>query len=148
MEGEAVGVTFEEDAMTRLECSVWPLVGGSACVFVLSVILDRLPWQAAFVVAVIAVVAWSWAGPVVVGAALAVIAWLCVTGFDVNRFGYIGINGRADVVRAVVLVVAGVLVASVHAAVEASRRYQQVDPVWVDFHETDPEVKERSNSAL
>jgi hypothetical protein len=140
-------VTFEEDAMTRLESPVWPLAGGSGCVFVLAIVLDRLPWQAAFVAVLIAVMAWSWMSPVVAAAAVGGIAWLCVTGFDVHRFGHIEIDGHADPVRAVVLVLAGALTASLHAAVDAMRRYRRADPAWVDFYATGQEPKKPAEPA-
>lgn len=124
--------------MTRLESSAWPLAGGSACVFALAVVLDRLPWQAAFAAVVLAVAVWAWLSPLVAAAAIGGIAWLCVTGFDVHRFGDIRITGSGDVVRATVLVLAGVIVASVHALAEARSRHRRADPVWVDFHETAP----------
>lgn len=100
----------------------WPLAFGGASVFVLAVVLDRLPWQAAFAAVAVAVVGWAWRGPMVVGAALGVIAWLCVTGFDVHRLGYIGSAGGPDAVRGAVLVLLGVLAGSAHAAVRAMRR--------------------------
>jgi hypothetical protein len=126
-----------EEAMTRLESSAWPLAGGSASVFVLAIVLNRLPWQAVFALIILAVVAWAWRGPVIVGAAIGGIAWLCVTGFDVHRLGEIRITGSSDAVRAAVLVLAGLLAASAHAVAGARRGYRRADPVWVDFHETD-----------
>lgn len=128
--------------MTRLEVSAWSLAGGSACVFVLSVVLDKAPWQAAFAVVTVAVVAWAWPGRVAVGAAIGAIAWMCVTGFDVHRFGYIGISGSADLIRAAVLVLAGVLAASAHAMVEARRSHRRADPLWTDFHEAGLSLKD------
>jgi hypothetical protein len=137
-------VAFEEAAMTRLESSAWVLVGGFASVFALAVVLGRLPWQVGFVVVVCAVAVWAWAGPLVAGVALAGIAWLCVTGFDVHHFGDIRITGSADAVRAAVLVLAGVLPVAVHAMAGARRAWPEPpDPVWVAFHETatgDPPV--------
>jgi hypothetical protein len=132
-------VAFEEAAMTRLESSVWPLAGGSACVFALAVVLDRLPWQAAFVAVVLAVAIWSWPGPVVAGAAIGGVAWLCVTGFDVYRFGDIKVTGSDDAVRAAVLILAGVLAGAVHALAERRRGYGRADPMWGDFHATEPD---------
>src|SRR3954470_13304279 len=111
--------------MTRLESSAWPLAGGGACVFALAVVLDRLPWQVAFAAIVLAVAVWAWLSPLVAGAALGGIAWLCVTGFDVHRFGDIAITGSDDAVRAAVLVLAGVLAASVHAMAQARSRYRR-----------------------
>ncbi len=118
--------------MTRLEASAWPLAAGSACVFALAVVMDALPWQAAFVAIVLAVLVWAWWSPVVTGAALGAIAWSCVTGFDVHRLGDIGITGSDDVARAAVLVLAGVLAASAHAVAEARHR-----PVRSELHRTD-----------
>lgn len=122
--------------MTRLESSAWSLAGGSACVFALAAVLGRQPWQVAFVVVVLAVLGWAWLSPVVAGAAIGGIAWLCVTGFDVHRFGDIRITGRDDVLRVVVLVLAGVLAAAAHALAEARSGYRSVDPLWAEFHET------------
>lgn len=123
--------------MTRLESSAWPLAGGGACVFALAVVLDGLPWPVAFVAVCCAVAVWAWLSPLVAGAAVGGIAWLCVTGFDVHRFGDIRITGSEDAVRAAVLILAGVLAASAHALAEARRsRTQSPDPVWVDSHET------------
>jgi hypothetical protein len=127
---------LEEDAMTRLESSAWSLAGGSACVFALAVVLGRQPWQVAFVVVVLAVLGWAWLSPVVAGAAIGGIAWLCVTGFDVHRFGDIRITGRDDVLRVAVLVLAGVLAAAAHALAEARSRHTPVDPLWAEFHGT------------
>jgi hypothetical protein len=129
-------VTLKEDAMTRLESSAWPLAGGSACVFVLAVILDRLPWQAAFAAIVLAVALWAWRSPLVVGAAIGVIAWMCVTGFDVHRLGDIRVTGWGDAARAAALVATGIVVALVPVVAGARRRYRRADPVWVDFYET------------
>jgi hypothetical protein len=129
-------VMLEEDAMTRLESSAWSLAGGSACVFALAVVLGRQPWQVAFVVVVLAVLGWAWLSPVVAGAAIGGIAWLCVTGFDVHRFGDIRITGRDDVLRVAVLVLAGALAAAAHALAEAWGRHRSVDPLWAEFHGT------------
>jgi hypothetical protein len=136
--------TLEEDAMTRLESSAWNLAGGSGCVFALAVVLNHLPWQAATAVIVIAVVTWAWRGPLIVGAAIGGIAWLCVTGFDVHTLGEIKITGSDDVARAAALVLSGVLAASVHVVIEARRRYRRADPLWADFHETTGELNERA----
>jgi len=131
-------VALEEAAMTRLESSAWPLAGGSACVFALAVVLDRLPWQAAFVAVVLAVAVWAWQSPLVAGAAIGGVGWLCVTGFDVHRFGDIKITGSDDAVRAAVLVLAGVIAGAVHAMAERRREYNRADPAWVDFYATGP----------
>jgi hypothetical protein len=122
--------------MTRLESSAWPLAGGAACVFGLAVVLGRLPWQLTFVVVLLAVLTWAWQGPMITGAVLGGIAWLCVTGFDVHRLGDIRVTGRDDAIRAAVLVAAGVLAAVLHAA-GARRKYRPADPVWADFYETE-----------
>lgn len=122
--------------MTRLEPAVWPLAGGGMCVFALAVVLNRLPWQAAFAAVAVTVLAWAWRSRLIVGAAIGGIAWLCVTGFDVHRLGDIGIGRSGDVVRATALVFAGILAASAHAIADAKRSHQRADPAWVDFHET------------
>ena len=101
--------------MTRLEASAFPLACGSACVFVLAVALHRLPWEAAFAVIALAVSAWAWRSPLIVGVVVGGIAWLCVTGFDVHRLGDIRVTGIDDAARAAVLVLAGVLTAAAHA---------------------------------
>jgi hypothetical protein len=129
-------VMLEEDAMTRLESSAWSLAGGSTCVLALAVVLGRQPWQVAFVVVVLAVLGWAWLSPVVAGAAIGGIAWLCVTGFDVHRFGDIRITGRDDVLRVAVLVLAGVLAAAAHALADARSRHRSVDPLWAEFQGT------------
>ena len=122
--------------MTRLESSAWSLAGGSACVFALAVVLGRQPWQVAFVVVVAAVLGWAWLSPLVAGAAIGGIAWLCVTGFDVHRFGDVRITGRDDVLRVAALVLAGVLAAAAHALAGAWSRHRSVDPLWAEFHGT------------
>lgn len=124
--------------MTRLESSAWPLASGTGCVFVLAIVLDRLPWQAAFAAVAAAVLIWAWQTPVIGGAALGGIAWLCVTGFDVHRLGDITVTGSDDAIRVTVLVAGGVLAAVVHLGVDAWRRYERADPVWVAFHATGP----------
>ena len=134
--GGMPNVMLEEDAMTRLESSAWSLAGGSACVFALAVVLGRQPWQVGFVVVVLAVLGWAWLTPVVVGPAIGGIAWLCVTGFDVHRFGDVSITGRDDVLRVAALVLAGALAAAAHALAEAWSRHRSVDPLWAEFHGT------------
>jgi hypothetical protein len=134
--GGAPAVTLKEDAMTRLESSAWPLACGCACVFGLAVVLNRLPWQVTFAVIVLAVLTWAWQSPVITGAVLGGIAWLCVTGFDVHRLGDIRVTGRDDALRAAVLVAAGVLAAVLHA-VAGGARFRPADPVWADFYETE-----------
>lgn len=131
--------------MARLESAAWPLAFGGASVFVLAVVLDRLPWQAATVAVAAVIIGWSWHGPVIVGVALGVIGWLCVTGFDVHRFGYIGVTGGDDVVRGALLVFPGVLTGAVRAATGAVRR-RRTDPLWVAFHEADREPDPRPDA--
>ncbi|GAA4628827.1 hypothetical protein GCM10023196_046820 [Actinoallomurus vinaceus] len=123
--------------MTRSDLSAWSLAGGSACVFALAVVLAGLPWPAAFAAVAVAVAAWAWRSRIIVGAAIGAIAWMCVTGFDVHRFGHIGIAGGDDIARAAVLVLAGIMAALVHAVIDAVGRYRRADPVWVDFHATE-----------
>jgi hypothetical protein len=141
-------VALKEGRMTRLESCAWPLAGGSASVFALAVVLDRLPWQVAFAAIVLAIAAWAWLSPLLAGAAIGGVAWMCVTGFDVHQFGDIRITGGYDVARAAVLILAGVLVASVHALTEARSRYRRADPVWVDFYETGPEPNQTSGDVM
>jgi hypothetical protein len=132
-----------EVVMTRLESAAWPLAFGGASVFVLAVVLDRLSWQVAFAAVAVAVVGWAWRSPVMVGAAIGGIGWLCVTGFDVHRFGYIGTAGGDDLVRVAVLVLLGVLAGSVHAVAEAVRSHRSADPVRVEPAEADLELRGR-----
>jgi hypothetical protein len=129
-------VMLEEDGMTRLESSAWSLAGGCASAFALAVVLGGLPWQAGFAAVVGAVLAWAWLSPVIAAAAIGGVAWLCVTGFDVQRLGDIEITGRDDALRAVALVLAGVLAASAHALAEARNDHRTADPIWTEFHET------------
>jgi hypothetical protein len=145
--GGLPAVMLEEDAMARLEASAWPLACGSACVFALAVVLKRLPWQLAFAAVVLAVLAWAWRSPLIAGVALGAIAWLCVTGFDVHRFGDIRITGSDDAARAAVLVLTGVLTASAHLVIDARRRVR-ADPVWADFHQTELELTETSGDVM
>lgn len=70
----------------------------------LAVLLDHVPWAIAFVLIAGVVAAWSFAAPILVGVALGVVAWMCVTGFDVNAFGTLRVAGWGDAARAVVLV--------------------------------------------
>jgi hypothetical protein len=86
------------------ESAPWPLAAGSLCAFVLAVLLDHVPWAIAFVLIAGVVAAWSFAAPILVGVALGVVAWMCVTGFDVNAFGTLRVAGWGDAARAVVLV--------------------------------------------
>lgn len=123
--------------MTRLESSAWSLAGGAGSVFAVAAVLDRLPWQAAFAAVVVAVLFWAWMSPLVTGAAIAGIAWCCVTGFDVRHFGEIRITGRDDALRAATLVLAGLLAAAAHALAEARGR-RRVDPLWAESHDTWP----------
>ena len=127
-------VMLEEDGMTRLESSAWSLAGGCASVFALAVVLGGLPWQAGFAAVVGAVLGWAWLSPLTTAAALGGVGWLCVTGFDVQRLGDIRITERDDVLRAVALVLAGVLAASAHAIAEARSSRRTVDPLWMEFH--------------
>src|SRR5262249_38814381 len=113
--------------MTRLESAAWPLVAGSASVFALAIVLNRLPWQAVFVTIALAVVFWAWQSPVIIGAVLGAIAWCCLTGFDVHRLGEIQVTGSGDAVRATGLILIGLLAAGTHAVADARRRYQRAD---------------------
>jgi hypothetical protein len=131
-------VTLKEGVMTRLEPSAWPLAFGSACVFALAVVLDRLPWQVAFAAVILAVVVWAWQSPFVTGAALGGVAWMCVTGFDVHRLGDLRITGSGDVVRAAVLVLVGALVATAHGVAEGTRGRRRADPVPAESRATVP----------
>jgi hypothetical protein len=108
--------------MTHLESSAWTLTGGSACVFLVAVVLRHASWQIALAALAVAVVAWAWQGPIPAGAALGVIAWLCVTGFDVHLLGRITVSGPDDAGRAALLVLGGMTAASAHALIDAVRR--------------------------
>ena len=132
--------------MTRLESSAWSLAGGCASVFVLAVVLGGLPWQAGFAAIAGAVVGWAWSSPVIAAAGIGGVGWLCVTGFGVHRLGEIEITGRDDALRAMALVLAGVLAASVHALAEDWGRRRTVDPPWMDFHATGLEPNRTAES--
>lgn len=112
--------------MTRLESSAWTLTGGSACVFLLAVVLRHASWQVALAALAVAVVAWAWQGPIPAGAAIGVIAWLCVTGFDVHTLGRITVSGADDAGRAALLVLGGSAAAAAHTLLEAVRRHRPV----------------------
>jgi MFS family permease len=66
------------------------------------------PMRFGLMVAAVAIFAALIADPVAVGCA-AGLAWLVVNGFLVDRFGELSWHGPADVYRAVMLIVAGVL---------------------------------------
>lgn len=92
-----------------METSAWTLAGGSASVFALAIVLAHTPWAFAFAVVATSVAAWAWRAPLIEAAALGGIGWLCVTGFDVYRYGDLKITGRYDALRMVTLVTTGVL---------------------------------------
>jgi hypothetical protein len=93
--------------MTRLESAVWPLAGGGVCVFAVAAVLSGAPWQVTLAVLAVVVAVWSLRAPLLVSVALGGMAWLLVTGFDVNADGDLRFAGRDDVFRLVVLVVSG-----------------------------------------
>jgi hypothetical protein len=107
-----------------METSTWALAGGSASAFALAIVLNHLSWPIAFAVVAMAVMAWAWQAPVIEGAALGGIGWLCVTGFDVYTYGDLKITGRDDALRMVALIGAGVLASLAGRAV----RSVQVEP--------------------
>jgi hypothetical protein len=89
--------------------SAWALAGGAMCIFALGVALGGLPWAVTLVVLAVIVAAWSLRGALVAGTALAVIAWLILTGFDVSTQGELRFTGWADLARLAVLLVAALM---------------------------------------
>ena len=101
--------------MSSLESSAWSLAAGSSTIFAISALLRSLTWIVACMVLAVAVAAWSLRAPVLTGVALSVIAWLFLTGFDVNADGVLRFSGGADAARA------GVLIGAALAAAAAGR---------------------------
>jgi hypothetical protein len=119
--------------------SAWALSGGAACVFTLAVVLSGLAWTVTLVVLAVVVVAWSLRGALVAGTALAIIAWLFLTGFDANAHGELRFTGWADLARLAVLLgaalagaVAGWLVPP--RSYDASRDAESDELVWATPH--------------
>lgn len=94
--------------MERSECSAWSLAGGALCLFVLAVLLKDLATPVVLAVLAVAVGLWSLYARVWAGAALGVIAWLLLTGFEVGGTGDLVFSGVADAVRLGLLVASGV----------------------------------------
>lgn len=97
----------EGDAVTRLEVAVWPVVCGGGCVFVIAAGLSHAPWRVVFAVLVVAVAAWSLRAPLIASIVLAGLAWLLLTGLDVNADGRLRFTGLDDGLRLGVLMIAG-----------------------------------------
>jgi hypothetical protein len=95
--------------MTRLESGAWPLACGGGSVFVATAVLSHAPWRLTFVILTVIVAAWSLRAPLVVSVALGGMAWLFLTGFDVNAAGELHFTGRSDGVRLGVLVSSGLV---------------------------------------
>ncbi|MEW2357089.1 hypothetical protein [Spirillospora sp. NPDC029432] len=95
--------------MRHLETVAFPLAAGTACSFLLAVVLKEAPWQAGFTAVTACAVLWSLLGTPLMGAALGGIAWAFVTGFDVAGSGDLVLTGGADAARAALLVAAGLL---------------------------------------
>ncbi|GAA2436828.1 hypothetical protein GCM10010191_59580 [Actinomadura vinacea] len=98
--------------MQRLESAVWPLAGGTACTFVLAVVLKEAGWQVAFAVVATSVAGRALLAPPIVGAALGAVAWTFVTSFDVNKSGDLTLTGAGDTARAATLITLGLIAAS------------------------------------
>jgi hypothetical protein len=93
--------------MTRLESFAWPVAVGGASVLAISAVLTGAPWQAACAALAVAVAAWSLRAPLLASVVLALVAWLLLTGFDVNVDGRLRFTGQADGLRLGVLIGAG-----------------------------------------
>src|SRR5262245_53999904 len=93
--------------MTRLESAAWPVACGGACVFAIAVVLRHAPWQVPLVVLAVAVAAWSLRAPMIASVALGGMAWLLLTGFDINSAGELRFTGWQDAARLGVLISAG-----------------------------------------
>lgn len=101
--------------MANLESSAFPLAAGSSTIFAISAVLRSLTWALALTALAVTVAAWSLRAPVITGVALGVVAWLFLTGFDVNADGVLRFSGGADAARA------GVLIGAALAAAAAGR---------------------------
>ncbi|TYB42272.1 hypothetical protein [Actinomadura chibensis] len=112
--------------MDRLESAAWQLAGGSLSAFVLAVVLKAADWRVGCAVVLVSVAAWSRAAPPVAGAALGLIGWLLVTGFDVVEDGGLTIGGMPDLARLGVLVGVG-LAASLVGGRPIARRAHDPD---------------------
>jgi hypothetical protein len=111
--------------MDRVESSAWHLAAGSATIFVLAVVLSGASWTAAFVAVAVAVAGWSMRAPVIAGAALAVIAWVILTGFDVHAYGDLRVTGWGDLARFAVF--AGAALAGAAGGRLGFRSYEEYD---------------------
>lgn len=96
-----------EYAMTRMEAAAWPLACGGGCVFAIAVVLSGAPRVTIVAALAAAVAAWSLRAPTIAGVLLGGMAWLFLTGFDVNAGGALRFTGWPDLVRLSVLVAAG-----------------------------------------
>ncbi|HEX6470409.1 MAG TPA: hypothetical protein VF069_15030 [Streptosporangiaceae bacterium] len=99
--------------MTRMESAVWPLACGGACAFAIAVVLGGAPSRTAGVVLAGAMAAWSLRAPVLASVLLGCMAWLFLTGFDVNTNGALRFTGRDDLLRLTVLIASALTGAAV-----------------------------------
>jgi hypothetical protein len=93
--------------MTRMEPAVWPLACGGACVFAIAVVLDGAPRLTILVILAVAVATWSLRAPLIASVLLGGMAWLFMTGFDLNADGVLRFTGTNDVLRLAVFIAAG-----------------------------------------
>ena len=93
--------------MDRLESAVWPLAGGSLCAFFLAVVLKDVDWRIACAAVAVSVACWALRAPMAAAAALGLIGWLFVTGFDVAKNGNLTVGGASGLIALAALVGAG-----------------------------------------
>ncbi|WP_433136925.1 hypothetical protein ACQPZ8_33010 [Actinomadura nitritigenes] len=94
-------------AMDRLESAVWPLAGGALCAFFLAVVLKDVDWRIDCAAAAVSVACWALRAPMAAAAALGVIGWLFVTGFDIAKNGDLTVGGASGLIALGALVGAG-----------------------------------------
>ena len=93
--------------MDRLESAVWPVAGGALCAFFLAVVLKDVDWRIACAAVAVSVACWALRAPMAAAAALAVIGWLFVTGFDIAKDGDLTVGGASGLIALGALVGAG-----------------------------------------
>lgn len=93
--------------MDRLESAAWPLAGGALCAFFIAVVLKDVDWRVACAAVAVSVACWALRAPMAAAAALGVIGWLFVTGFDIAKDGDLTVGGASGLTALGALVGAG-----------------------------------------